>query len=85
MQAHQYSRVIYYKQREKIIRFLYLLLYCVSITYLRCKDSASESRTSNLFECYAERSLSYLKIMVRGTKMGQKRAKKRKRLHEDAY
>ena len=33
----------------------------------------------------AERSLSYLKIMVRGTKMGQKRAKKRKRLHEDAY
>ena len=55
------------------------------IAYLRCKDSASESRTSNLFECYAERSLSYLKIMVRGTKMGQKRAKKRKRLHEDAY
>ena len=31
----------------------------------------------------AERSLSYLKIMVRGTKMGQKRAKKRKRLHDD--
>ena len=28
-----------------------------------CKDSASESRTSSLLECYAERSLSYARIV----------------------
>ena len=34
---------------------LYLLLFS-------CKDSASESSTSSSLECYAERSLSYLKL-----------------------